>query len=663
MDTITFLSGKTTLRNSLAFKALVTWNGNFDKMLRFDYSSSRRPGVRGRPFKLFSDEIPMIDFEKQHLLQKLAEQDILRRPDNLNKKKPRGQEQDSHSLPAITGPDWDLLSGSDRQSIKSESRLHALKPDLPQIHRKIRERLGLTEKEDDNSPNYYQRSIHRSEHLKSMPKADEYKKFVQWPRLPSQQIVNPDDMQQHILNFKDEYDDQPNVQTRKGKSVHAVAPKDQRHSKYRLKLEHAKLDLPNVRLNARNKNKKDVETQTPRDLSKSIHNTLTSNEADLKDFAKANVNETIADTGQTSKQAVSIMKKSTGNEIGAKPLEIAFSSQKLFVDQQSLANRLTENDTDVIHALVHCDIPRRQLTSRKTVFNAYVGDVIKSENKSSKKVNFMEGSESDKLSYPSIKVHTDNENVNEKITTSQDSHQPKLVSSYSFQRKDLEQIARKHLLQDHTTKQQRLQNIMKHFRKIRGRQNIPHTVNLNVKAQPTEPNQQKKTYQGEIIKDTGYSSLSSHSESLTPSSVTPRNKVGLSKYESQTATSRLDMSKSQSLNEDIETCVQIRKHHKILKRHKVTKHVKTEDHNTEDEVTGKDDDLDNEIDRSLTGTELIKFYRLWKRRRKKYSSGLRKIEEPPTAADYFSNMSHKKLNGLNRMSVISETEGIASENT
>ena len=603
-------------------------------MLRFDFSGSRRHGRRGKPFKLFSDEIPVIDFEKQHFLERLAEQDFSRGSDYLNKRNKRIQEQDSHSLPAIGGPDWDLLSGSDHQSIKSDSRLHPLKPDLPQIHRKIRERLGLNDKQDDSSPNYYQRSIHRSDHSKSMPKPDEYKKFVQWPRLPSQQIVNQADMQQNMLNFKEELDYKPPVQTRKDNRVHNF----QRHTKYRLKLDHAKLDLPNVRLNAQHTNKKDVETQTPRDLSKSIHEPLQSTETVSKNFTKDNVLDPTSAIGQTSRQAVSILKKNTSQNTGA--IETGFSS---------LANQHPENDDDAINVLVHCDIPRRQL--RKTVFNAYVRDVIASDNKSSRKVNFIEDRELDKRSKQLLKDNTNSENVNEEISANQDIHQPKLVSSYSFQRKDLEQIARKHLLRDHTTKTQRLQNMMKHFRKIRGRQNMPHTVNLSVKSQSGE-----RPHQMKDLKETGHSSLSSHSESITPSSVTPRNKVEVSKHDSQPATSRLDMSKSESLNEDIETCIQIRKSHKTLKRHKITKHAKTDEQSVADDTNNTDVDLDNEIDRSLSGTELIKFYKLWNRRRRKHPSGLGTIDEPPKVT------THKKLNSINRMSVIAENEGIVSEN-
>lgn len=607
-------------------------------MLRLDFSGSRRHGLRGKPFKLFSDELPVIDFEKQHILERLAERDFSTGSDYLNKRNKRIREQDSHSLPTIGGPDWDLLSGSDHQSIKSDpSRLHPLKPDLPQIHRNIRERLGLKDKQDDSSPNYYQRSIHRSDISKSMPKPDEYKKFIQWPRLPSQQIVNQADMQQSLLNFEEELDYKPPVQTRKENRVHNV----QRYTKYRLKLDHVKLDLPNVTLNAQHTNTKDVETQTPRDLTKLHLENLKSTETESKNNMKENVLETSTDTGRISKQAVSILKKSTSQGTGAKPLETAF---------YSLANSQSDNDNDVITALVHCDIPRRQL--KKTVFNAYVGDIISSDNKSSKKVNFIEDRRLGKRSLPLLKDIANKENADDEKSTNQDIHQPKLVSSYNLQRKDLEQIARKHLLRDHTTKTQRLQNMMKHFRKIRGRQNMPHTVNLSVKTRTGESPHQSKD-----LKEAGHSSLSSHSESITPSSVTPRNKVEVSNHDFQPAISRLDMSKSESLNEDIETCIQIRKTHKTSKRHRIRKRVKTDEQSVDDENNNKNVDQDNEIDRSLSGTELIKFYRLWNRRRRKNPGGLRTIDEPPKVTDY-----HKKLNSINRMSVIAENEGIVSEN-
>ena len=627
-------------------------------MLRFDFSGSRTHRLRSKPFKLFSDELPVIDFEKQHLLQRLADEDFSKGQEYSRKRNKSVQEHDSHSLPTIGGPDWDLLSGSDRQSIKSDSRLNPLKPDLPQIHRKIRERLGLKEKQDDNSPNYFQRSIHRSDNTKSMPKPDEYKKFVQWPRLPSQQIVNQADMQQSLLDVKEEIEHKPVIHTRKENRVHNV----QRQTKYRLKLDHAKLDLPTVRLNARHTNKRDMETQTPRDLSETKYENVKSTDIEPNDIEPMDTpKEAILDTNtntttQTSKQAVSILKKRTIKDTGPKPQESVFSS---------VTNRNSENDNDVIQALVHCDIPRRQL--KKTVFNAYVGDVLISDNKGSKKVNFIEDYEQDKHTKPRIKVVANNETFEDKTSANQGIHQPKLVSSYSFQRKDLEQIARKHLLRDHTTKTQRLQNMMKHFRKIRGRQSMPHTVNLNVKTQTGE----------RPLQDTGHSSLSSHSESITPSSVTPRNvivdikydsprnKLDITKHDSPPATSRLDMSKSESLNEDIETCIQIRKSHKNVKRHRKAKHAKVDEPNADvhDDISNKEVDEDSEIDRSLSGTELIRFYRFWNRRRRlKHPSGLRTIDEPTTVTDHFSNAFHKKFNSINRMSMIAETEGLVSDN-
>lgn len=646
-------------------------------MLRFEFTSSQRPRLRGKPFKLFSDELPVIDFEKQLLWQKLAEQSVSKSSDLFSKKKPLAHEQDSHSLPAIGGPDWDMLSSSDLHSVKSESRLRALKPDLLQIHKNIRERLGLKETNVENTPNYFQRSIHRSDHLKSMPKQDEYKKFIQWPTLPSQQIIDPIDIKQYLDHFKDGYEALTNSDDKKGKAQQSSSLSDNSdYPKHKLKLDHGKFDQLNIKPKTHKAKRRDTETQTPRKVPKSTQEMDNSLALGL-DGKTIKLEENRNEAEQISKQTVSILKRYKDTGQISKPLGAVSVSQDV-QSKPMIETSKFKTDTDAVNALVHCDIPRKLLTSKKPVFNTNVGDILSAEQKSSRKVNFKENTRTNKKDIVGNDVSEISETENNKnvsllnseqeseqmeTSTKHDSLQPKLVSAYVLQKLDTEQTTRKHQLHDHTAKKRKLQNMLKHFRKIRGRHNVHSTINLNAKSKSLSKKQTNEGIKSDPVKDNDIGVLDSE-EKPASNNTTPRSKIDISKHVSQHVSSRLDMSKSQSLNEDIETCVQLRKHHKILKRHKVSKQVRINEddlHESDSDDIDKTDDLDSEIDRSLTGTELIKAYRFWNRRKQKYTGGLRTIKEPPTVTDYFSNMSHKKLNGFGRMSFKSETDEFLSE--
>lgn len=662
-------------------------------MLRFDFPNSQRPRLRGKPFKLFSDELPIIDFEKQHFIEKIFENNdikstaLLRKQHggDLEKRHADDRELDSHSLPAIGGPDWDKLSGSDRQSIKSDSRLHALKADIPQLQRKIRERLGIkpTQAEQD-SAHFFHQSTHKKR-LKNMPKPDEYKKLVNWPRLPSQQIVTHMEMQQNLLNFKEkdgalkEIYETKDFAFNSSKNIHISHSRDK--IKHGLQHQHPKVDLQSVKHNLRKDDQKETEVSSPRKRSKSKKD---------KVLKTGTISFKGEDMRQDTKQAVSILKKIRDTNEGTKLTDI---SSPLAVQDSTEQKKTCETQTDNTDStiLVHCDIPRKLLTSKESMFNTYVGDIATRESKILKKVNFHETvdetSSGDEIFINGINksdatlltTQKADETLKQSIETRQVENEnssskpegirPKLVSTYVLSKQDIDQSLRKRVLQDQTSKNHRMQNMMKHFRKIRGIQNVPSTINLNTKNKSMVVNNLDDRPKGTIMKENDMTDHSDRSGEPSQASVTPRTEKDFSKSVSVPFPSKLDMSKSQSLNEDIETCVQIRKHHKILKHHKIRKHSKAGLH-ADDETShngiGNDEynTTDNgEIDRSMTGTELIKAYRLWNRRRKKYTGGLRTIEEPTTAVDYFSNVSHKRLSAFSKMSFGLDNDEVTSENT
>lgn len=666
-------------------------------MLRFDFPNSQRPRIRGKPFKLFSDELPVIDFEKQHLIEKIfgnndtksIEALRKRQGDDREKRYVDGREFDSHSLPAIGGPDWDKLSGSDRQSIKSDSRLHGLKADIPQLQSKIRERLGIkpTQAEQD-SANFFHLPTHKKR-LKNMPKPDEYKKLVNWPRLPSQQIVTHMEMQQNLLNFKEKEGAFKDLHETKDFAFNSLKDSHISHSrdknKHGLQYQYPKVDFHSVQPRRRKDDKKETEVSipTPRKLSKSKRDAV---------LKAGTVSFKGEDIRQDTKQAVSILKKIRDTNEGTKPTDIPSQLAGPDINEHKKTCETQTDNTDST-ILVHCDIPRKLLTSKESMFNTYVGDIHTREPKSLKKVNFHETvdetSSGDEILLNGIYTTSDatglpTENADETLKQSiktkheenelslskSDGLRPKLVSTYVLSKQDIDQSLRKRVLQDQTSKKHRMQNMMKHFRKIRGIQNVPSTINLNTKNKSMAVTHLHDRPKGKIMKENDMIDHSGHSGELSQTtSVTPRSEKDFSKSVSVPLPSKLDMSKSQSLNEDIETCVQIRKHHKVLKHHKIRKHSKAglhadnenaHNHINADEYHMADND---EIDRSMTGTELIKAYRLWNRRRKKYTGGLRTIEEPTTAVDYFSNVSHKKLSAFSKMSFGLDNDEVTSENT
>ena len=646
-------------------------------MLRFEFPSSQKPRIRGKPFKLFSDELPVIDFEKQHLLEKLADGNVAAAAVMFKTRRGKRKDHDSHSLPAIGEKDWDILSGSDRQSIKSESRVQGLNPDIQKIQGKIRERLGIKGPKDEHLPNFFEQSRHQLGQLKQMPKPDEYKKFVQWPRLPSQQIIDQFDMKQNLLNYKDRDDYQQNVQEIRVQSLKNSSVQAERATRLKQRFpNYTKTDsTKELELNV------DTRIQIPKNVSRGKKKLSKADSIELNDTRSVPIEEK-KEIHQNFKQAVSILKKKRDKS----PINQDLASKFTVSDINNIMPLSTRNE-DVSTVLVHCDIPRRLLTSKRSVFNTYVGGLSQDDHRTLKKVNFIEtidehlGDEEldlDKQKTPdqSTEVSTEvKEEQTLKETKDQDQHEkssnslenvkPKPVSTYVLHRKDIEQTAKRHLLHDQSFKKRRIQNMMKHFRKIRGIQSMPTTINLNSKHKSVTSKPSEEEFKETIVKENVQNNLSSNVKALPPISSSPA-KQNETPTPSNPVSCRMTVSKGQGINEDIETCVQIQKHHGVFKHHKKPKHNKVRVKAvkvSEDCSVTTDEELvtENEIDRSMNGTELIKAYRLWNRKRKQFPGGLRKIDVPYKSVDYLSNMSQKKMSGFSKLSLGLENESQVSE--
>ena len=682
-------------------------------MLRFEFTSSQNPRIRSKPFKLFSDELPVIDFEKQHLLEKLADSNeaisaIMFKTAN----KPR-KGHDSHSLPAIGEKDWDILSGSDRQSIKSESRLHGLNQNMQKIQEKIRERLGVKGTQEDHSPQFFEKSRHKIGELKAMPKPDEYKRFVEWPRLPTQQIVDQLDMQQNLLKYKERGAYVQGIQENKDYSLKPSLVSLSRLSQPRPKHQHGQ---------TKHELAKDIDfkidnaTYLPTRVIKGKKKHLKVDHTEKKDTPRVPAETDKQEMHDSFKQAVSILKKRKDND-GSKVLQD--SSTKINIPDITKSKPDSEQGDYTSNVLIHCDIPRRLLKSKRSVFNTYVGGVTSDDTKTVKRVNFIEtinesscedlGSDKQAIVNKAVSLSTDVKESRILHKTETENHQanieakehlnqllkePKLkhtmaetkvingeaqsvnqiekinskvVSAYIVQRQDLDQAVKKHMLHEKLSKKRKVQNMMKHFRKIRGIQSVPAAINLKHKDSTTKPPAADTTET--ISKEKISTNIRSSLKPIPKISLSPSKLYEPLDSARNTVSSSSTISKGQGLNEDIETCVQIEKHHGVFKHHKKHKHKKIRVQSikdAEDCSLSTDDEIapETEIDRSMNGIELIKAYRLWNRKRKQFPGGIRKIDEPSNikSVEHSSSMTQKKLNDLvSKLTTGSENEDYLTE--
>lgn len=102
-----------------------------------------RSRVRGRHFKLFSDELPLIEFDKT----RLDEYNVKYEKKELKAARSFRKyiNNDLYSLPSLGTPEWDKLSESGQSRPNSYSPLSPLSPNFAKLNQKIKRRNTLQE--------------------------------------------------------------------------------------------------------------------------------------------------------------------------------------------------------------------------------------------------------------------------------------------------------------------------------------------------------------------------------------------------------------------------------------------------------------------------------------------------------------------------------------
>lgn len=112
--------------------------------MSFNYGNKSRHRTSGKHFKLFSDELPRIEFDKASLVE--YDQTVKdKRRVKGRRKTFRDANHDRFSLPSLGTPEWDLLSDTEKGRPQSYSPFNPLNPNFAKIHQKVQRRHTLRE--------------------------------------------------------------------------------------------------------------------------------------------------------------------------------------------------------------------------------------------------------------------------------------------------------------------------------------------------------------------------------------------------------------------------------------------------------------------------------------------------------------------------------------
>ena len=106
--------------------------------------------VRGRHFKLFSDELPVVDLDRV-ALEELETARTDRSSRDRKGGTPRGAHTDRMSLPSLKTPDWELLSDSDFNRPSSmQLPFNPLSPNFAKAQQRVRRRHTFRERNNNS---------------------------------------------------------------------------------------------------------------------------------------------------------------------------------------------------------------------------------------------------------------------------------------------------------------------------------------------------------------------------------------------------------------------------------------------------------------------------------------------------------------------------------
>lgn len=114
--------------------------------MSFSYGNKLRHKSSGRHFKLFSDELPRIEFDRASLEEYTSNINEQRRSKGTSKTF-RDANHDRFSLPSLGTPEWDILSETEKNRPHSYSPLN---PNFAKIHQKIKRRHTSRETKANN---------------------------------------------------------------------------------------------------------------------------------------------------------------------------------------------------------------------------------------------------------------------------------------------------------------------------------------------------------------------------------------------------------------------------------------------------------------------------------------------------------------------------------
>jgi hypothetical protein len=638
--------------------------------MSFNYGTSSRHRTSGKHFKLFSDELPRIEFDKASF-DEFNNDTIERRHSKGTRRSFRDSNHDRMSLPSLGTPEWDGLSDTEKSRPQSYSPFNPLNPNFAKIHKKIQRRHTLKETKPHDPNTKYSEKFR----LRQNDNVDKDQYTNAWHAKVRKSKAEQDHNKTQIFDNDNGNVDELNTSNESvSKLIVDKPPVPKKKSLFKELLDASAKE--NTRINRIKEGLKFNERRVHRHHSLKPHRLSALNPDKLDDNKDVDtrddliVPEIISDTSESTKPGIlkhgvrvresNVLKASSKREIPVKP-RLIHQDDLPFVKEE--INGIKSPDDEVKFS-VYADTPMNRLGDM--MFVPLPSNKPKDKQK---KVNFHDHVDIKERTAMSELMEDDIENHNDSLTVSNekaiDSDKENLSTE---QTKKGVQIRRRTNVRNKEIAKPRI----KHVVTINHKQSIPDKqVQYNERFVHTSKPMKYDHSQLDNEKLHHSDSIISSSKSMAVNGKELKSKPLWKAAKPAVAEVLIHASDPVDIIANANSPIQSAEDDKSTANHKETQETVQNGHisllNFPDTsiVFNKDrfkrspprsppkspdidslseytaffdedlnfDDFSEEIDRSMSGEDLIKAYRLWDRKRKAFPGGLRKIESPADRND------------------------------
>lgn len=642
--------------------------------MSFNYGTRSRYRTSGKHFKLFSDELPCIEFDKASFEEYNNNDTTEKRRTKGTRRSFRDSNHDRLSLPSLGTPEWDGLSDTEKSRPQSYSPFNPLNPNFSKIHQKIQRRHTLKETK------VHDWSINRqSEKFRSrqLDKVDKEQYTNAWhAKVRKSKSENDHDKSVTIDTESENVDEINTSADSMSKVLVDKPPVPKKKSVFKELLEASAKE--NTRINRIKEGLKFNDRRVHRHHSMRPHRLSAISPEKIEDIKTTDskddlaVPEIISDTSESTKPGIlkhgvriresNVLKASTKREVPVKP-RLIHQDDLPFVKEE---NNGTKSPDDEVKFSVYADTPMNRLGDM--MFIPLPSNKPRDKHK---KVNFHDHVDVKERTALSELMEDDSDSyvnsMHETVPLGRATDSDKENSTREQTRKSVHIRRRANVRSKEIAKPK-----IKHVVTIKHKQSIPdqeshYNESLDHKNKlsyndNSQLGNEKQSYGDSVI------------SSVKPISV--RGKELKSKplwKEAKPAVAEVLIHESDPVDiiANANSPIQYAEDDKFKGSHKETTEPRHNGHisllNFPDpqHIFNQDrfkrspprspprspdidslsefaaffdedlnlDDLPDEIDRSMLGEDLIKAYRLWDRKRKAFPGGLRKIDAPADRSD------------------------------